>query len=242
MAKQKITDVTEQKRLNDAREAGIPWKKWGPYLSERQWGTVREDYSENGDAWNFFTHDQARSRAYRWGEDGLAGFSDGRSYPPLLLDLKNRTFTRSLLCPELLLQELLREPDEHQQEVREALSVLAAQRDNRDRLCEICDLVESVCTEPELVEDLAREVVYLLIELIGHSGILRGNRLREDPILSMAPARNQVNLVRRNDERGLELLQDVDRFHGLRFQAFVDVYYEDRQISQRTASGPEGDK
>ena len=75
MAKQ-ITDVTEQKRLNDAREAGIPWKKWGPYLSERQWGTVREDYSENGDAWNFFPHDHARSRAYRWGEDGLGGISD----------------------------------------------------------------------------------------------------------------------------------------------------------------------
>jgi hypothetical protein len=73
-----IVDVEEQKRLNEACEAGIPWKKWGPYLSERQWGTVREDYSENGDAWNFFTHDQARSRAYRWGEDGIAGLSDDR--------------------------------------------------------------------------------------------------------------------------------------------------------------------
>ena len=52
------------------------WKKWGPYLSDRQWGTVREDYSANGDAWNFFTHDHARSRAYRWGEDGIAGISD----------------------------------------------------------------------------------------------------------------------------------------------------------------------
>ena len=71
-------DVVEQKRLNDAREAQIPWKKWGPYLSERQWGTVREDYSENGDAWNYFTHDHARSRAYRWGEDGLAGFCDDK--------------------------------------------------------------------------------------------------------------------------------------------------------------------
>jgi len=70
--------VTEQERLNDARESGVPWKKWGPYLSERQWGTVREDYSEGGDAWNFFTHDHARSRAYRWGEDGLAGFSDDK--------------------------------------------------------------------------------------------------------------------------------------------------------------------
>ena len=66
----------EQKRLNDCRETGIPWKKWGPYLSERQWGTVREDYSKDGQAWNYFTHDQARSRAYRWGEDGLAGISD----------------------------------------------------------------------------------------------------------------------------------------------------------------------
>src|SRR5512137_1007635 len=78
MAEKKIIDATEQKRLNEAREAGIPWKKWGPYLSERQWGTVREDYSEGGDAWNYFTHDQARSRAYRWGEDGLAGISDDR--------------------------------------------------------------------------------------------------------------------------------------------------------------------
>jgi hypothetical protein len=68
----------EQIRLEEAREQKIPWKKWGPYLSERQWGTVREDYSEGGDAWNFFTHDQARSRAYRWGEDGLAGISDDK--------------------------------------------------------------------------------------------------------------------------------------------------------------------
>ena len=72
----KFTEVTEQKRLNEAREAHVPWKKWGPYLSERQWGTVREDYSQDGNAWNYFSHDQARSRAYRWGEDGLAGISD----------------------------------------------------------------------------------------------------------------------------------------------------------------------
>ena len=56
----------EMERLAEARDRGIPWRKWGPYLSERQWGTVREDYSENGDAWNYFGHDQARSRAYRW--------------------------------------------------------------------------------------------------------------------------------------------------------------------------------
>jgi hypothetical protein len=66
----------EERRLDEARDKGVQWKLWGPYLSERQWGTVREDYSGNGDAWNYFTHDQARSRAYRWGEDGLAGLSD----------------------------------------------------------------------------------------------------------------------------------------------------------------------
>ena len=66
----------EQQRLEDARTQGVAWQKWGPYLSERQWGTVREDYSESGDAWNSFPHDHARSRAYRWGEDGLAGISD----------------------------------------------------------------------------------------------------------------------------------------------------------------------
>jgi hypothetical protein len=68
--------TSEHNRLEDARTGITAWKKWGPYLSERQWGTVREDYSENGDAWNFFTHDHARSRAYRWGEDGIAGISD----------------------------------------------------------------------------------------------------------------------------------------------------------------------
>ena len=67
---------TEKLRLEECRDGVAPWKKWGPYLSERQWGTVREDYSEGGDAWNYFSHDQARSRAYRWGEDGLAGVSD----------------------------------------------------------------------------------------------------------------------------------------------------------------------
>jgi hypothetical protein len=66
----------ESGRLDEARIAKAPWKKWGPYLSERQWGTVREDYSADGNAWDYFTHDQARSRAYHWGEDGLAGISD----------------------------------------------------------------------------------------------------------------------------------------------------------------------
>jgi hypothetical protein len=66
----------ERSRLEETRRGAVSWKRWGPYLSERQWGTVREDYSETGDAWNYLTHDQARSRAYRWGEDGIAGISD----------------------------------------------------------------------------------------------------------------------------------------------------------------------
>ena len=82
-------DVAEQKRLNSAREQGVPWKKWGPYLSERQWGTVREDYSSDGNAWNYFSHDQARSRAYRWGEDGLAGISDDKQQLCFALALWN---------------------------------------------------------------------------------------------------------------------------------------------------------
>jgi Glycosyl hydrolase family 63 C-terminal domain len=68
--------TAEQLRLEAAVKQSVPWKQWGPYLSERQCGTVREDYSEGGDAWNYFTHDQARSRAYRWGEDGLGGICD----------------------------------------------------------------------------------------------------------------------------------------------------------------------
>src|ERR1700731_204059 len=66
----------EQKRLEENKSPEEPWHFWGPYLAERAWGTVREDYSANGDAWNYFPHDHARSRAYRWGEDGLAGISD----------------------------------------------------------------------------------------------------------------------------------------------------------------------
>ena len=63
----------EEKRLSEARDGKAPWKLWGPYLSERQWGTVREDYSAGGTAWDYFSHDHARSRAYRWGEDGIGG-------------------------------------------------------------------------------------------------------------------------------------------------------------------------
>jgi hypothetical protein len=71
----RATKNAEARRLLEARD-GVAWRRWGPYPSERQWGTVREDYSENGNAWEHFPHDHARSRAYRWGEDGIAGFAD----------------------------------------------------------------------------------------------------------------------------------------------------------------------
>jgi hypothetical protein len=79
----------ERQRLAEADGPGIPWRRWGPYLSERQWGTVREDYSQGGDAWTYFSHDQARFRSYRWGEDGLAGISDDRQMLCLSLALWN---------------------------------------------------------------------------------------------------------------------------------------------------------
>jgi Mannosylglycerate hydrolase MGH1-like glycoside hydrolase domain len=81
--------TAEQQRLDDADRRGVAWRRWGPYLSDRQWGTVREDYSGGGDAWSYFTHDQARSRAYRWGEDGLAGVSDDTQRLCVALSLWN---------------------------------------------------------------------------------------------------------------------------------------------------------
>jgi hypothetical protein len=81
--------TAEEARRLAADEGGVPWRKWGPYLAERQWGTVREDYSSNGDAWSYLTHDQARSRAYRWGEDGIAGVSDDEQRLCLSLALWN---------------------------------------------------------------------------------------------------------------------------------------------------------
>ena len=84
-----MTNNPEKQRLQAARQKEAAWKKWGPYLSERQWGTVREDYSHDGDAWDHFSHDQARSRYYRWGEDGLAGISDDQQYLCFALALWN---------------------------------------------------------------------------------------------------------------------------------------------------------
>ncbi len=82
-------DENDRLKQANAVTGKIPWRQWGPYVSERQWGTVREDYSENGDAWNFFPHDHARSRAYRWGEDGIAGFCDDKQRLCISLALWN---------------------------------------------------------------------------------------------------------------------------------------------------------
>ena len=79
----------EVQRLNEARERTAHWKRWGPYVSERQWGTVREDYSRDGSAWEYLPHDHARSRAYRWGEDGIAGISDNHQRLCFALTLWN---------------------------------------------------------------------------------------------------------------------------------------------------------
>src|SRR5215471_6185975 len=79
----------EQKRLEEERLGRKPWRRWGPYLSDRQWGTVREDYSATGTAWEYFPHDHARSRAYRWGEDGIGGFCDDQQRLCLAIALWN---------------------------------------------------------------------------------------------------------------------------------------------------------
>src|SRR6185503_17461374 len=70
------SSLAEDHRLHETKTGKVHWKQWGPYLAERAWGTVREDYSSNGNAWDYFPHDHARSRVYRWNEDGLAGISD----------------------------------------------------------------------------------------------------------------------------------------------------------------------
>src|SRR5256886_14797532 len=86
-----MTPMTQEAmRLQQAQARTAHWRRWGPYLSERQWGTVREDYSPYGAAWDFFPHDQARSRAYRWGEDGLAGICDNHQRLCFALALWNQ--------------------------------------------------------------------------------------------------------------------------------------------------------
>jgi hypothetical protein len=117
----------EQIRLEEARDGKAPGKKWGPYLSERQWGTVREDYSPNGDAWNYFTHDHAQYRAYRWGEDGLAGISDNRQLLCFALALWNG---RDPILKERLFG-LSNSEGNHGEDVKEFTSTSTARRPTR---------------------------------------------------------------------------------------------------------------
>src|SRR5438309_8253988 len=98
-AKPSAPRTAEARRLEESRQRTAHWKRWGPYLSERQWGTVREDYSADGAAWESFPHDHARSRAYRWGEDGLAGISDNHQRLCFALALWNG---RDLILKERL--------------------------------------------------------------------------------------------------------------------------------------------
>src|SRR4051794_38756003 len=112
----------EKQRLDEDRQGTLPWRKWGPYVSERQWGTVREDYSANGDAWDYLTHDDARSRAYRWGEDGLAGFCDDQQYLCLGLALWNE---RDPILKERLF-DLSNKQGNHGEDVKELYYYLDA--------------------------------------------------------------------------------------------------------------------
>ena len=89
MSNSKPTAAAEARRLDETQEGKANWKQWGPYLAERAWGTVREDYSSNGAAWDYFPHDHARSRVYRWNEDGLAGICDRHQMICLALALRN---------------------------------------------------------------------------------------------------------------------------------------------------------
>src|SRR3982750_797810 len=89
-SKETTMEITaEHRRLEQDRQRTKHWKRWGPYVSERAWGSVREDYSPGGTAWDYFPHDHARSRAYRWGEDGLAGVSDSQQRLCVALALWN---------------------------------------------------------------------------------------------------------------------------------------------------------
>ena len=114
-----IFDTAEGNRLRSI-EFGQGWRRWGPYLSERQWGTVREDYSPGGTAWDYFPHDHARSRAYRWGEDGIAGWSDERQHWCLSLALWNH---HDPILKERLFG-LTNEQGNHGEDVKEVYSYL----------------------------------------------------------------------------------------------------------------------
>jgi hypothetical protein len=95
-----MTVGEERRRLAEAARGDKAWRQFGPYLAERQWGTVREDYSAGGDAWGSFPHEHARSRAYRWGEDGLLGICDDQGFLCFALALWNDHGAAHRTCPD----------------------------------------------------------------------------------------------------------------------------------------------
>src|SRR5258708_25458689 len=115
-------DTAEHTRPDAEAAHGAAWKHWGPYLAERQWGTVREDYSEHGTAWDYFPHDHARSRAYRWGEDGIGGLSDAHQRLCISLALWN---TRDPILKERLFG-LTNSEGNHGEDVKELYYYLHA--------------------------------------------------------------------------------------------------------------------
>jgi hypothetical protein len=130
MAQSRTTETTktaEAVRLEEARGKAAPWRQWGPYLSERQWGTVREDYSADGNAWDYFSHEQARSRAYHWGEDGLAGVSDDQQRLCFALALWNGK-------DPILKERILRTDQQRGQPRRGRQGILFLPRQYPDRL------------------------------------------------------------------------------------------------------------
>ena len=120
-AADELAATAEGRRLEEARR-GVPWRRWGPYVSDRQWGTVREDYSADGNAWAYFPHDHARSRAYRWGEDGIGGFGDEHLYLCLAVALWNE---RDPILKERLFG-LTNEEGNHGEDVKELYYYLDA--------------------------------------------------------------------------------------------------------------------
>ena len=119
---------------------GVHWRRWGPYLSERQWGTVREDYSSNGDAWDYLPHDHARSRAYRWGEDGIGGFGDDQLLLCLGLALWNGR--------DPILKERLVRPDQSPRAITARMSRNCTTTSTARRRTRICGCSTNIRRRP----------------------------------------------------------------------------------------------
>ena len=156
----------------------------------------------------------------------------------LLLDLEDRALRGALRNPQVRLQEPLREPDQHEEELRDADAVLRARRDDRDGRREVLDLVVPFRGEAVL-EELADDVVHPAVELLADALVLLRDRRGEGDLLHLPPARDHVDLVRGDEERRLVPLQDVDRLDRLRAEALVHVHDEDREVREGPATRAE---